>query len=132
MEKKKCIKVYVSGPITGLSQDRAYINFYEAGIKINKFFQKEGFEQVAVFNPMQKPGTFDGVSYQDCMEIDFMYINKCDAIYMMKGWEGSVGASMERKYALFMNKLIFTYSKLNEIDINTWGLYEEFKHCQLT
>ncbi|NIU83362.1 MAG: DUF4406 domain-containing protein [Candidatus Thorarchaeota archaeon] len=107
MEKKKCIKVYVSGKITGLEYSVAKHNFVVGSVQVREYFIKKGYEQVAIFNPMQKPGIHQGVSYEDCMEIDFMYINKCDAIYLMKGWEDSKGAQMEKKYAQFMNKVVY-------------------------
>ena len=125
--KKKCISVYVSGKITGLVPDEAYKNFEYQSEKIKNYFIEKGFKKIAIFNPMQKPGTRDGFDYVDCMEIDFMYINKCDAIYLMHDWQESKGATMEWRYAIFMNKVVFYESIKGDIIVEDPEKFIELK-----
>ena len=44
----------------------------------------------------------------DYMRICFAMIDTADAIYLLKGWYSSSGASIERNYAMYTGKSILT------------------------
>ena len=50
----------------------------------------------------------DNVSYDEMMDIDLRLLKMCKAIYMLKNWEGSKGACVERLTALQLGmKIIY-------------------------
>lgn len=91
--------VYISGPITGVKDwkekfDKAYRDLKELGF-------------MCVHNPRE---IADGVNtvfavsrrepeYRDYMKADLKMLLNCDVIYMLKGWEKSSGAVLERQIA---------------------------------
>lgn len=85
-------KIYISGKITGLSQTEAFANFERAEMRINCF----GFEAI---NPMKKVSEQEGKSWKEYMLEDIAILWDCDAIYMLRNWEDSKGAKIERAIA---------------------------------
>ena len=83
--------IYISGPIT---KDK---NFYNKFIEAEKRLKEAGYE---VINParigVMLPKSFE---HKDYMDIDFALIQKCDAIYLLKGWRASIGSVNEVSYA---------------------------------
>ena len=58
-----------------------------------------------VLNPAELP---EGMLPADYMRICFAMIDTADAIYLLKGWYSSSGASIERNYAMYTGKSILT------------------------
>lgn len=84
------MKVYLSGPMTGVENYKEIFNQYE------KRLTELGF---TVFNP----AWFDykeGWSYDEILDLDLAALQKCEAIFMLPGWEKSKGACIEYGYAL--------------------------------
>ena len=85
------MRVYISGPIT---KDK---NFYNKFIEAEKQLKEQGYE---VINParigVMLPKSFE---HKDYMDIDFALMQKCDAIYLLKGWRASIGSVNEVSYA---------------------------------
>ncbi len=46
-------------------------------------------------------------TYDDFMQGDFKIISRCDAVFMIPGWEQSCGAPRERDYAMQLGIPIF-------------------------
>lgn len=86
--------VYISGPITGVPDYRDKFAAAE------KQLLECGF---IVINPAKKP---EGLSYAAYMRLSFSEINECDTVYMLPGWENSVGARAEKVYAETLGKNI--------------------------
>jgi hypothetical protein len=95
------MKVYVSGKMTGLSEEKIWDNFR----KVETFLAKHGHygnEKIeAVMNPavtyaMQKYSAF---SYEDWLHIDFAMLDACDAVALLPNWKDSMGAKREIAYA---------------------------------
>lgn len=81
------MKVYISGPITGTT------DFMERFDKAQKYLESKGF---SVVNPaLVNSNLPDDTTYKDYMRMSFTMLDMCDHIYMLSGYERSVGARME-------------------------------------
>ena len=104
------MRIYISGPITGVEPFIAFRMFSNAEWKIQQL------GHIAV-NPLKigfnLPKDF---THQDYMDIDMVILEKMDAILMLDGWEESRGCTREFGYASRTDLPIF-YS-LNEIPEN--------------
>lgn len=98
-------KVYISGKISGLPRKEAEANFKRA----EKYLRKLGF---VTYSPLCLPKGFE---WEDYMFIDLAVLNRCDHIYMLKGWEESKGARIERRYAIENGKhVIYESEKMSK------------------
>ena len=88
------MKIYISGKITGI---RYYKQVFSAA---EKTLLQDGHN---VMNPAILP---IGFSWDEYMHVCYAMIDVCDAVYMLKNWTSSKGASAEYTYALKLNKLI--------------------------
>lgn len=86
--------VYISGRITG--NDNYKAQFRKARYDI------EDARDVAL-DPTTLP---EGLSYDQYMDIDMAMIRACDAIYVLKGYEGGKGSEAELAYAKCLGKQI--------------------------
>lgn len=87
------MKVYISGPITGMNKAKCDAAFNTAAALL---FLK-GYDAVSPWHISQMlPPSF---TYEDYMDIDMVLLKKCDAILMLPGWENSKGATKELTYA---------------------------------
>jgi hypothetical protein len=91
----KLNKIYISGQITGLTFADAYSNFEFAEKYINSLTN-----HISV-NPMKLEHAHDQ-SWESFMLEDIKALFFCDGIYMLKNWEQSKGAKIERSIALEM------------------------------
>lgn len=90
------IGVYIAGPMTGLPEFNRPA-FYSAAAKLNSI------EGVYAINPAVLPDCMpDGKYLPICMAM----IEAADAVYMLEGYELSIGARAERLYAKRQGKLI--------------------------
>jgi len=99
------MKIYIAGPITGVKDYKE--NFRYAEILLTAKGHK-------VWNPAHHPGGFEHHEY---MSVCLPAVHFCDAVFMLPGWEKSVGATQEFDYAVKQNKRIFM--KTNEVDWQT-------------
>ena len=88
------MKTYIAGPITGVEDYKE--KFKEA----EEYLKEEG---CIVLNPSILPL---GLTQEEYMRICIPMLNICDAIYMLVGWERSVGAKIEHSLAVQANKII--------------------------
>jgi len=87
---------YVSGPYTAPTLAEAERNAQraeDAGIML----RRRGY---AVIVPHRNGGKPDGeMSYEFCLREDLEILTRCDGIYMLSGWEQSLGAVREHDQA---------------------------------
>ena len=79
-------KVYIAGPITG--HDDYIVKFNSAEGRI----RTRGHEPV-------NPARNEANDYKGYIDKGLEQLKECDAIYMLRGWELSKGALLERSYA---------------------------------
>ena len=92
--KGRRMKIYIAGKITGK------LNYKEEfGIAATSL-EAQGH---IVLNPAELP---EGMLPADYMRLRFAMIDTADAIYLLKGWYSSSGASIERNYAMYTGKSI--------------------------
>ena len=81
------MKTYISGCISGRPLALARQEFEQAEIKLRKF----GLSPVS---PMDN-GLPDDAPWEDHMGRDIAMLLRCQAIYMLPGWQQSEGATLE-------------------------------------
>jgi len=84
------MKIYVAGPMTGYPE----LNFpaFHAAAAL---LRAEGHE---VVNPAEINAD-PSAGWLDCMRADIRELVTCDAIYLLRGWMCSRGATLERQIA---------------------------------
>lgn len=88
-------RVYISGPITGISNYRD--NFRDA----EKYLSDNGFD---VINPVAVSDVLPNMEYEELMTLDLALIDMSDVICMTNGWKDSLGCNREYGYAIAKNK----------------------------
>lgn len=103
IERRGKMRVYISGAITGTNDYRGRFNAVEDRLTS---------EGMSVVNPAKINSNLPkDFIYAEYMEIDFLMIDLCDAIYMMDGWQKSRGATREYWYASGKEKIILFEGK---------------------
>lgn len=90
------MKIYIAGKITGEPNYKEKFNIAATSLEAQGHI---------VLNPAELP---EGMLPADYMRICFAMIDTADAIYLLKGWYSSSGASIERNYAMYTGKSILT------------------------
>lgn len=94
MSSDKKTRVFVSGAITGVENPAEHFKAAEEYLLSKDY---------AVINPyiagtgMLPNAAFDHGEY---MRVTLTMLDLCDCIYMLDGWENSVGANAEYEYAV--------------------------------
>jgi len=82
--------IYISGQVSNINYTDAEYSF----LKAESYLSKQGHK---VINPLRLvPRT---ASHTTAMKICLRELLFCDAIYMLKGWQNSVGANLEHTIA---------------------------------
>jgi len=98
-------KIYIAGPMSGIENHNL-----QAFEDAEKYWAEKG---AVVFCPTTLPQD-SNISQAQYMDIDLAMIRACDVIYMLKGWEESKGATLEKTYADYLGIGIL-YEKFAEI-----------------
>lgn len=89
------MKVYISGPISGLPYEKVEKAFNEAEIRL----KEQGYE---VVNPLNN-GLPTNATWNEHMRADLKLLLDCDAIYLLKGYQNSKGAMIEYDLASILH-----------------------------
>jgi hypothetical protein len=92
------LKLYISGPMTGLP-DYNRPAFHAEAARLRAL----GFE---VENPAEVK-LEGGATWLQYMRIDLKMLLDCDAIVMLEGWHRSLGANIERRLAVSLGLKVF-------------------------
>ncbi len=92
------MKLYIAGPITGVS------DYKENFAKMEQIAKDDGYD---VINPArilcEMP---ESTTHKEYMEVCFTLLTQADAVIFLKGWENSIGAKMEFDFATRSGKTI--------------------------
>ncbi len=110
------MKIYISGPISGLPLETVYNNFTNAEVQL----LEQGYEVVNPFNN----GLPTTATWEEHMRADLKLLLDCDAIYMLEGWEKSRGARIEYALAVDLKMVVqyqFKYSHALNLDLSIYA-----------
>lgn len=96
--------VYIAGPMKGYPE-----NNWQAFAKAQDQLEELG---CVVLNPAVLP---DGMPADAYMPICLAMVQQADAVYCLPGWVDSLGATVERQFALYQHKPIF--EDINHADL---------------
>lgn len=80
------MKVYIAGAISNNP------NYLKEFAEAEKYLIRNGY---TALNPTKNEGS----TYKELIDKGLMDLMQCEAIYMLPGWENSVGAGLEYTYA---------------------------------
>ncbi len=97
------MRIYISGPITG-QEETARQRFREANAELLMKYSCYG-STLSIIDPFRSNNQiFDHfeevLDHADYMTTAMAMLSVCDTIYLMRGWEHSVGCQQEYKYAV--------------------------------
>ena len=99
------MKIYISGAISGLERKEYIKRFANAEEKL----VKRGYKvcNPTKLLPSKHLWVFNIIGYNLTLLYDLWHLMQCDGIYMIKGWECSNGARLEKSFAdIFGLKII--------------------------
>ncbi|MFV0576080.1 MAG: DUF4406 domain-containing protein [Vibrio sp.] len=97
-------KIYIAGPMGGLPDENRK-TFHTADV----LFSNMGY---SVLNPALLP---DGLEQHEYMDICLAMVRSCDSVFMLPGWEDSLGAQAEYHLAKKLGKYVFSAPKISDV-----------------
>ena len=85
------MKIYISGQISGLNLNEAKATFKA----VEGYLMETGCEVINPFNLFKE----QDLTWSEFMVVDIKALLDCNAICMIKGWEQSKGARLEKHIA---------------------------------
>ena len=112
MMKPRMKRIYIAGPMSGLP-DFNYPAFHAKAIEL----RAQGFE---VENPAENPDPHCR-SWLGYMRMAVAQLAKCDAVYLLPGWEESRGARIEHQLAVDLGLKIIDRPERHAEDLVACG-----------
>jgi hypothetical protein len=102
-DQNKNTKVYISGKITGLVNYKYY--FKEAELYLRSLGYRKIVNPVKVSESLAKKlkVNLQDIEYTTFMNVDIKLLCDCDIVYLLKNWEDSDGAKLEKLIAEKLN-----------------------------
>lgn len=97
-------KVYVAGPYSAPTASLVDLNITRASGWATRFL----LAGLAAFCPHTNYQDASGVSYEAILAADMAFLEACDAIFLMPGWETSPGANREKLHAEGLGIPVYT------------------------
>lgn len=97
MKQKK--RVYISGPMTGLSREYYMKCFAESERQLRLVHPGWEIVNPAKLAPCRWPWLYRLMGYRLTLAYDLWHLRRCTHIYMMAGWQCSRGARLEHMKA---------------------------------
>lgn len=94
------MRVYIAGKISGLDYLKARRTFEIAETSL----MARGYE---VVNPMKLCG--ENWPWKLCMVVCLLALMRCRCVCLLPGWETSRGAKIEKRFAEFLGRGVYTY-----------------------
>lgn len=104
------MRVYLSGPITGVKN--YLFNFLRAEniVRVSK-----KFKSCDVVNPARLGNVLPYGTHKEYMELCYSLVGMSDKMVMLKGWQKSKGARLEKKMAEEMDMEIYELQENGEL-----------------
>jgi hypothetical protein len=103
------LKIYLSGPMSGLTSEQYKKNFKEAEEIVRKVYKETNRNpKLAIVN-----ASIDGLNeeepfdYEDRMHVDFACIDICDVIVLLPNWKNGKRSLRELYHGLANKKTIY-------------------------
>lgn len=94
------MRIYISGQISNLEKS----DYMERFAKVENELIKKGY---SVINPAKVNAQLPkDTTHEEYMKVSLCMLDMCDSIYMLKGWEHSLGANEEFLHAVKTKKII--------------------------
>jgi len=105
------MRIYIAGPITGRDD---YFEKFEAAEKLlERAMIGDGPKRIV--NPAYMAKTIKPFSHRKQVEICIELLKECDTLFLLEGWEYSLGAQAEYGYALGTGKKIVEEKEVKDV-----------------
>lgn len=91
-------RLYVAGPMSGIPEMN-FPAFHAETARLRAL----GFE---VVNPAELCPD-KSMSWRECMRVDIKHLVDCDGVVLLRNWQKSVGANIERRLAIDLGLKVF-------------------------
>lgn len=104
------MKIYIAGKITG---ETNYLKKFDSA---EAWLNEHGYKGM-VINPAKISAGLppESTTYKDYIHIGLSMLETCEAIFMLKGWEESLGASLELQYAMTLGYKVLYEEEVGEL-----------------
>lgn len=100
------MRLYISGPITGVYNYRAKFKEAEQRLKWAGYDNLINPAEICEVLPAEH------TSYEEYMRMSLELLSMADAVVLLPGWEKSIGCNRELGYAIGTDKIVLEYEEL--------------------
>ena len=111
--------LYISGPFSLMPKGYDELHGTELNIiEASRYALAAVYKGWAPFTPHKNTANFQhivDIDYSTWMNICLAFVERCDAILMMPGWERSHGGTMERELAVALGKKVLEPKNVDDV-----------------